>query len=198
MSAHETGQGANGYVGSAQVHLCKLHDQTFCKGYTPKYIWGSEQPQWKGMQQEPLTLKDLTEMKRAMAWGRHVKQLIVFRWDDESTGMAFTCKWVMHCPPFWPCSCPGYVAPCFYGLQPGGHWDCLLSSGDPSQLCKLTAAGLSFLENEEPAPIPLPLGCTASAEPASGRLSAPWGAGADAIYTDHMPKLSPPAYSSRG
>lgn len=31
-------KGACGYVGSAQVRLCKLHDQTFCKCYTQKYV----------------------------------------------------------------------------------------------------------------------------------------------------------------
>lgn len=68
----------------------------------------------------------------------------------------------MHCSSFWPCSCCQYAALCSCGLQPGSGWDCLLSSGTPSQLCKLTAGGLSFLENEEPTPFTLPLGCTAS------------------------------------
>lgn len=72
-------KGAYGYVGSAQVHLCKLHDQTFCKGYTPKYVYGIWTATVQGTQQEPLTLKDLTEMKGTTAWERHVKQPMVFR-----------------------------------------------------------------------------------------------------------------------
>jgi len=83
-------------------------------------------------------------------------------------------------------------------LRLGGGWDSLLSSGRPSLLCKLIAAGLSVPENEEPAPFPLPLGCAASAEPPSHQLDVPWDAGADAVYTDHMPKLAAPGSGSWG
>lgn len=191
-------KGACGYVSSAQVRLCKLHDQTFCEGYTPKYVWGIWTATVQETQQEPLTLKDLTEMKSAMAWERHVKPLIVFRLDHKSTGMLYKGQhppangsYITHAS--GPAPVPGMWLLTFVGCDlEVARTDCS-AVGPLLSFANWPQQGSHFWKMRSQ-----PLFLCLWAGPPIGWLYACWGAWADAIFRDHRPKLAPPGPSSRG
>lgn len=110
-------KGACGYMGSAQVHLCKLHD--LCKlpdllqwlhtkirigdlnSHSAGNAAGTTNPGRSYWDEGGCGLRMPCEMADCFQMGP---------WEhrDALQGVTSPCKWVTHHPSFCPCSCPQY------------------------------------------------------------------------------------------